>query len=166
MQGCAQSGDRALISDGGETSTVRVAGRTNVCVGPCEPTRVRHPAAPAAANCLASADEVRRLAPKAWPKWTYGPRGERCWYSGRKPIFQKEMPAQAEAIPAPLSDATINTPSQAGSANAQTSSGREAPIGRRQPRAKDVPARIEDNLGVRSPEDEAIDRKLRICRDC
>jgi hypothetical protein len=65
------------------------------------------PAAPAAANCLASADEVRRLAPKAWPKWTYGPRGERCWYSGRKPFFQKEMPAQAEAIPAPLSDATI-----------------------------------------------------------
>ena len=48
----------------------------------------------------------------------------------------------------------------------RTSSGREAPIGHRQPRAKDVPARIEDNLGVRSPEDEAIDRKLRICRDC
>jgi hypothetical protein len=30
-----------------------------------------------AANCLTSADEVRRLAPKAWPKWTYGPHGER-----------------------------------------------------------------------------------------
>jgi hypothetical protein len=59
-------------------------------------------AAPAAANCLASAEEVRKLAPKAWPKWTYGPRGERCWYSGRKPIFQKEIPAQAEEIPAPL----------------------------------------------------------------
>jgi hypothetical protein len=43
---------------------------------------------------------------------------------------------------------------------------REAPIGHRQPRTKDVPARIEDNLGVRSPEDQAIDRKLRICRDC
>jgi hypothetical protein len=48
----------------------------------------------------------------------------------------------------------------------RTSSGREAPIGHRQPRAKDVPARLEDNLGVRSPEDEAIDRELRICRDC
>jgi hypothetical protein len=71
-------------------------------------------AAPAAANCLASAEEVRKLAPKAWPKWTYGPRGERCWYSGRKPIFQKEIPAQAEEIPAPLSNASIGTPSQGG----------------------------------------------------
>jgi hypothetical protein len=79
------------------------------------------PAAPAAANCLASADEVRRLAPKAWPKWTYGPHGERCWYSGRKPVFQKEMPAQAEAIPAPLSNAPIDTPSQAGSNQTQSS---------------------------------------------
>jgi hypothetical protein len=43
---------------------------------------------------------------------------------------------------------------------------REAPIGHRQPRAKDVPPRNEDNLGVRSPEDQAVDRKLRICRDC
>jgi hypothetical protein len=76
------------------------------------------PAAPAAANCLASADEVRRLAPKAWPKWTYGPHGERCWYSGRKPVFQKEMPAQV--IPAPLSDAPIDTPSQAGSDKTQS----------------------------------------------
>jgi hypothetical protein len=48
----------------------------------------------------------------------------------------------------------------------RSSTGIEAPIGHRQPRAKDVPARIEDNLGVRSPEDDAIDRKLRICRDC
>jgi hypothetical protein len=42
----------------------------------------------------------------------------------------------------------------------------EAPIGHRQPRAKDVPPRIQENLGTRSLEDEAIDRKLRICRDC
>ena len=42
----------------------------------------------------------------------------------------------------------------------------EAPIGHRQPRAKDVPSWIEENLGTRSPEDQAIDRKLRICRDC
>jgi hypothetical protein len=80
------------------------------------------PSAPAAANCLVSADEVRRIAPKGWPKWTYGPRGERCWYSGRKPVFQKAMPAQAEAIPAPLSDATIDTPSQGGSAKTQSPS--------------------------------------------
>jgi hypothetical protein len=78
------------------------------------------PAAPAAANCLASADEVRRLAPKAWPKWTYGPHGERCWYSGRKPLFQKQMPAQAEAMPAPLSDAPVDSPSQAGSNKTQS----------------------------------------------
>jgi hypothetical protein len=43
---------------------------------------------------------------------------------------------------------------------------REAPIGHRQPRAKDVPSSIQENLGARSLEDEAIDRKLRICRDC
>jgi len=42
----------------------------------------------------------------------------------------------------------------------------EAPIGHRQPRAKDVPSWIEKNLGTRSPEDQTIDRKLRICRDC
>jgi hypothetical protein len=78
------------------------------------------PAAPATANCLASADEVRRLAPTAWPKWTYGPHGERCWYSGRKPLFQKQMPAQAEAMPAPLSDAPVDSPSQAGSNKTQS----------------------------------------------
>jgi hypothetical protein len=77
-------------------------------------------AAPATVNCLASADEVRKLAPKAWPKWTYGPRGERCWYSGRKPVFQKEIPPQAEAIPPPLSDASIDTPSQAESNQTQS----------------------------------------------
>jgi hypothetical protein len=43
---------------------------------------------------------------------------------------------------------------------------REAPVGQRQPTAKDVPPRNEENLGVRSPEDQAVDRKLRICRDC
>ena len=45
-------------------------------------------------------------------------------------------------------------------------SAREAPIGHRQPKAKDVPSWIEENLGTRSLEDETIDRKLRICRDC
>jgi hypothetical protein len=39
--------------------------------------------------CLASAAEVRKLTPHAWPKWTYGPNGERCWYSGEKPVFAK-----------------------------------------------------------------------------
>ena len=75
------------------------------------------PSSAPAANCLTSADEVRTLAPKAWPKWTYGPHGERCWYSGRKPVFRKEMPAQVELIPPPLSD---DTRSQAGSNKTQS----------------------------------------------
>jgi hypothetical protein len=66
----------------------------------------------------------------------------------------------------PRSRGSAQTTGQADDDWGRTSSGREAPIGHRQPRATDVPARIEDNLGVRSPEDEAIDRKLRICRDC
>ena len=42
----------------------------------------------------------------------------------------------------------------------------QAPIGHRQPSAKDVRPKVEEDLGIRSPEDKAIDRKLRICRDC
>ena len=42
----------------------------------------------------------------------------------------------------------------------------QAPIGHRQPSAKDVPSSAEKNLGVRSPEDVTIDRDLRICRGC
>jgi hypothetical protein len=42
----------------------------------------------------------------------------------------------------------------------------QAPVGHRQPSAKDVPPKVEEDLGIRSREDEAIDRKLRICRDC
>ena len=60
-------------------------------------------------------------------------------------------------------------PATSGSAQSTgrpASSAREAPIGHRQPKAKDVPSWIEENLGTRSLEDEAIDRKLRICRDC
>src|SRR5919106_2398695 len=44
--------------------------------------------------CLASADEVRKLAPKAWPRWTYGPARERCWYFGQKPVFAKLPPSE------------------------------------------------------------------------
>jgi hypothetical protein len=69
--------------------------------------------------CLASAAEVRKLM-NAWPKWTYGPTGERCWYSSQKPFFSKEMPAQAEVIPAPLSYAPTDTRLHAGSNRAQS----------------------------------------------
>ncbi len=41
------------------------------------------------ARCLASAAAVRQAQPKAWPKWTYGAGGERCWYAGAKPVFAK-----------------------------------------------------------------------------
>ena len=100
-------------------STSRTSGRPPVSetdesfAAPLRPD----PSSAPAANCLTSADEVRTLAPKAWPKWTYGPHGERCWYSGRKPVFRKEMPAQVEVIPPPLSD---DTRSQASSNKTQS----------------------------------------------
>jgi hypothetical protein len=53
-----------------------------------------------AATCLSSAKEVRKAQPNAWPKWTYGPKGERCWYHGKKPVFAKAPPAPA-ANPTP-----------------------------------------------------------------
>jgi hypothetical protein len=45
-----------------------------------------------AATCLSSAAEVRKFQPKAWPKWTYGPNRQRCWYAGEKPVFAKAPP--------------------------------------------------------------------------
>ena len=67
-----------------------------------------------------------------------------------------------------------NQPSPPGGGSAQTTGQgnnpgqtiREAPVGHRQPKAKDVPSGIQDNYGVRSREEQDIDRKLRICRDC
>ena len=66
----------------------------------------------------------------------------------------------------PGSSGSAQTTGQADPGTGQATGVREAPIGHRQPTAKDVPPRNEDNLGVRSPEDQAVDRKLRICRDC
>jgi hypothetical protein len=42
-----------------------------------------------AATCVPTAEAVRKANPSAWPKWTYGPSGERCWYSGTKPVFAR-----------------------------------------------------------------------------
>src|SRR5262249_51649251 len=50
--------------------------------------------------------------------------------------------------------------------NGQASTVGPAPVGHRQPTAKDGPGGLQDNYGVRPLEDEAVDRKLRICRDC
>jgi hypothetical protein len=67
---------------------------------------------------------------------------------------------------APRSGGSAQTTVQTDTSAGQVNVGRQAPVGHRQPRAKDVPPGVNENLGVRSPEDEAIDRKLRICRDC
>src|SRR5260221_10020196 len=67
----------------------------------------------------------------------------------------------------PRSSGSAQTPGQTDIGTGQATSGRQGCAGRPSPaRAKDVPPGIDQNLGVRSPEDEAIDRKLRICRDC
>jgi hypothetical protein len=66
--------------------------------------------------------------------------------------------------PSPPAGGSAQTTGQADPG--QAGRGRQAPVGHRQPRAQDVPPGVQDNYGVRSPEDEAIDRKLRICRDC
>jgi hypothetical protein len=76
---------------------------------------------------------------------------------------------------AALAQNNPNEPSPPASGSAQTTgqgdnnpgqAPREAPVGHRQPKAKDLPPGIQDNYGVRSPEDEELRRKLRICRDC
>ena len=66
--------------------------------------------------------------------------------------------------PSPPAGGSPQTTGQGDNKPGQTT--REAPVGHRQPGAKDVPPEIQDNYGVRSPEDEELRRKLRICRDC
>ncbi len=41
-----------------------------------------------------------------------------------------------------------------------------APVGHRQPQARDVPSENAGNLGHLSEEDRTVDRKLIICRSC
>jgi len=74
--------------------------------------------------------------------------------------------AQNNADQPSASSGSAQTTGQGNSGSGQPTNVRQAPIGHRQPTAKDVPPRNEDSLGVRSPEDQAVDRKLRICRDC
>jgi len=68
--------------------------------------------------------------------------------------------------PSQLASASAQTTGQADNSHGQANRVWEAPVGHRQPSARDVPARLQDNYGIRSLEDEIIDRKLRICRDC
>jgi len=37
-----------------------------------------------AATCLLSPAAVRSVQPNAWPQWTRGPHGKRCWFAGKK----------------------------------------------------------------------------------
>ena len=42
----------------------------------------------------------------------------------------------------------------------------EAPVGHRQPRPQDLPSGVRREEGTRTPEQEALDKKLEICRGC
>lgn len=82
--------------------------------------------------------------------------------------------------PAMLIYVAVATAAVCGTANAQSNSVQpakppvsapqttgqapRAPVGHRQPTAKDVPS--EQGTGLRSPGAEDLDRKLRICRGC
>jgi hypothetical protein len=52
-----------------------------------------------AATCLPSPAAVRRLQPKAWPQWTRGPEGKRCWFAGKKPVFARATPRRPKPAP-------------------------------------------------------------------
>jgi len=58
------------------------------------------------------------------------------------------------------------TSGQSDSTTGQVEGLREAPVGHRQPRARDLPAAPNAAPPIRSPEEQDVDRKLRICRDC
>ena len=74
----------------------------------------------------------------------------------------------SSAVAQPSADRSTKSPAggEPQSATGQADGARQAPIGHRQPRAKDLPPGVGQGAGMRSPEDEAVDRKLRICRDC
>jgi hypothetical protein len=77
--------------------------------------------------------------------------------------------AAAQNNPDPSLDRSsggAQTRGQSDSTTGQVPSGREAPVGHRQPRARDLPAGPNEAAPIRSPEDVDVDRKLRICRDC
>jgi hypothetical protein len=77
--------------------------------------------------------------------------------------------AAAQNNPGPSSGRSSGggqTTGQSDNSTGQVESGREAPVGHRQPRAKDLPAGSNESAPIRSPEEQDVDRKLRICRDC
>jgi hypothetical protein len=66
----------------------------------------------------------------------------------------------------PGSSGSAQTTGQADTNAGKVDWGGRAPRGHRQPRVKDVPSGLDENAPIRSPEDEQIDSKLRICRGC
>ena len=74
--------------------------------------------------------------------------------------------AQNNPNPASRPSGGAQTTGQTDSTTGQVGSGREAPVGHRQPRAKDLPSGSNESAPIRSPEEQDVDRKLRICRDC
>ena len=48
----------------------------------------------------------------------------------------------------------------------QPTEGKQAPIGHRQPTAKDVSPDVVEGTITRTPADKALDQKLKICRGC
>lgn len=74
--------------------------------------------------------------------------------------------AQNNPDPASRPSGGAQTTGQSDNSAGQVQTGREAPVGHRQPRAKDVPAMPNEGAPIRTPEDQDVDRKLRICRDC
>jgi hypothetical protein len=74
--------------------------------------------------------------------------------------------AQNKLDPASRPSGGAQTTGPTDSTAGQVGSEREAPVGHRQPRARDLPASPNESAPIRSPEEQEVDRKLRICRDC
>jgi hypothetical protein len=61
-------------------------------------------------------------------------------------------PTPRPEIPAPRPDTQGRAP--------------EAPVGPRQPRRQDLPPSVRREEGTRTPDQEALDKKMEICRGC
>ena len=74
--------------------------------------------------------------------------------------------AQNNPDPASRQSGGAQTTGQTDSTVGQAGGVREAPVSHRQPRARDLPTERNESAPIRSPEEQDVDRKLRICRDC
>jgi hypothetical protein len=67
--------------------------------------------------------------------------------------------ASAQSNPTPRPETPAPRPDTQGRAL-------EAPVGHRQPRPQDLPPSVRREEGTRTPDQEALDKKLEICRGC